>query len=161
MVRFVVALLSLLVMTGCSTSMDNYQAGEKALYLFCTADRSNREVLDAFFEEDLSSLKQATATRVEIWTEKYKAFSDIEQWPESVRPEAKEFASLTLRGLDNLSRVSKAIGDSVTYEQAVLAIGATSREDDKAVTTRLNELSTAIRVKLNLSLDRESSCVGY
>lgn len=161
MVRFVLALLALFVLSGCSPSMSTGQAGEKALYLFCTANRTNNEVLDAFFQEDLKGLKLATSAREEIYAEQYRAFSDTEQWPAAVRPEVEEFASQTLIELNNLNRVGAAVRETETFEEALMAVDSTLRRSDRAVTARLNELSTAIRVKLNLSLDRESSCVGY
>jgi hypothetical protein len=161
MVRFVVALLSLLVMTGCSTSMNNYQAGEKALYLFCTDNRVGAELMDAFLEQNLDDFKLAQAALEAIYREQYEAFGNAEDWPVEVRPEVEEYATLKLGELDNVSRVGAAVREATTFGEAIIAIGSTSKPTEDSVVNRMNELSTAIRVKLNLSLDRESSCVGY
>lgn len=160
MVRFVFAFLGLLLITGCSSSMNNSQAGEKALYLFCTTNRINAEVLNAFLEQNLNDLKLAQASREAIYRETYEEFGNTADWPLEVRPEVEEFAKLTLGELDNATRIGATLRQSSTFAEAVMAIGSTS-SNNEAAAARLNELSTAIRVKLNLSLDRESSCVGY
>lgn len=159
--RLAVALLSLLVLAGCSTSMDKSEAGEKALYLFCTANRINSEVLDAFLEQNLNDFKVAQSAREAIYREQFEEFGESTDWPLEVRAEVEEFARLSLGELDNVTRVGDAVRKASTFEEAVVAIGATSAGTDEETVNRLNELSTAIRVKLNLSLDRESSCIGY
>ena len=116
---------------------------------------------DSILAKDFEALKTAWSGLAAISEEAYREMSELEKWPEDVRPELEEFAQLALPALDNRSRIASAFRNAQSYEQAMsdaAALGSQSTVDN---TERQLELATSIRVKLGLSLDREASCAVY
>ena len=158
--KIIAIVLMALTLSGCSTSMSVEEAGEKVLYLFCGGNGFKEDLRNALVDFDLSEAQRASGGLAAIHEKGYEEFSNFEQWPESVQPEIQRLASLYLIELDLSSRMHEAWNKATTFKQGLGNLLNVSGFDAVGSNER-GQLSTALRVKLNLSLDRESSCLGY
>ena len=158
--KIIAIVLMALTLSGCSTSMSVEEAGEKVLYIFCGANGFKEDLRDTLLDGDLIEAQRASGGLAAIHEKGYEEFSNFQQWPDSVQPEIQRLASLYLIELDLSSRMHEAWNQAATFEQGLGNLLNVSGFD-RAAPTELGQLSTALRVKLNLSLDRENSCLDY
>ena len=152
--------LLILLLTGCSSSMSDAQAGERVLYLLCSSRAASQATAQAMRDDDLNAYREAKSQDLALSEQTYREFSEESRWPFSIREEIAEYAQLELESLLYESRLLEAARKSGSILESFTdpaLFGLTPGDSNN----RRGELATVIRVKLGLSLDRESSCAGY